>query len=45
VVALGGLARALGLALAGVPPLPHVLALGMELGVTPALWLWWRATR
>lgn len=36
---LGGLARALGLAMEGVPPWPHVLALGMELAVVPALWL------
>lgn len=36
---LGGLARALGLGLEGMPPLPHLLALGMELGVVPALWL------
>lgn len=45
VVALGGLARLFGLLVAGPPPWPHLLALGMELGVTPALWLWWRATR
>ena len=44
IVVLGGLARLLGLVLDGPPPLPHLLALGMELGVTPALWLWWRAT-
>lgn len=42
---LGGWARALGLALEGVPPLPHVLALGMELGVVPGLWIWFRLTR
>jgi len=36
---IGGLARALGVALEGLPPLPHVLALVMELGVVPALWL------
>lgn len=42
IVVLGGLARLLGLVLAGSPPLPHLLALGMELGVTPALWLWVR---
>lgn len=35
---LGGAARALGLAIEGVPPWPHLLALGMELGVVPALW-------
>lgn len=45
VVAVGGLARLLGLALAGTPPLPHLLALGMELGVVPLLWLWWRRAR
>jgi hypothetical protein len=37
-VMLGGLARLFGLALDGVPPWPHVAALGMELGVVPALW-------
>lgn len=42
VVTLGGLARLAGLVLAGVPPLPHLLALGMELGVVPLLWLWAR---
>jgi len=36
-VAVGGLARLLGLAVEGVPPWPHVAALGMELGVVPAL--------
>lgn len=41
-VALGGLARLGGLAAGETPPLPHLLALGMELGVTPALWLWSR---
>lgn len=35
---LGGSARALGLLAEGTPPLPHLLALGMELGVVPALW-------
>jgi hypothetical protein len=45
IVALGGLARLGGLAAEGTPPLPHLLALVMELGVTPGLWLWWRATR
>ena len=44
-VALGGAARLLGLVLEGVPPWPHVLALGMELGVVPGLWLWARAAR
>ena len=42
IVALGGLARLLGLALAPLPPWPHLLGLGMELGVTPALWAWSR---
>ena len=41
-VVLGGLARLLGLAVDGAPPWPHVAALGMELGVVPALWLWSR---
>lgn len=41
-VVLGGLARLGGLVAEGTPPLPHLLALGMELGVTPALWLWSR---
>jgi len=45
VVVLGGLARAGGLVAEGVPPLPHLLALAMELGVTPALGLWWWARR
>jgi hypothetical protein len=45
IVAVGGLARLGGLALHGVPPLPHLLALVMELGVTPGLWLWWRFSR
>lgn len=45
VVTLGGLARLAGLALEGIPPLPHVLALAMELGVVPALWLWSRRMR
>ncbi len=41
-VVAGGLARLLGLALDGAPPWPHVAALGMELGVVPALWVWSR---
>jgi hypothetical protein len=41
-VAVGGVARLGGVAAEGLPPLPHLLALGMELGVTPALWLWSR---
>ena len=43
VVVVGGAARLLGLALGPLPPWPHLLALGMELLVTPALWLAWRA--
>ncbi len=39
VVVVGGVARLAGLA-QGLPPLPHLLALVMELGVTPALWAW-----
>lgn len=39
---LGGLGRALGLVLEGLPPWPHLLALGMELGVVPGLWFWAR---
>jgi hypothetical protein len=42
IVVTGGLARLLGLALAGTPPAPHLVALVMELGVVPALWLWRR---
>ncbi len=38
-VAIGGLARLAGLA-HGLPPWPHLLALVMELCVTPALWAW-----
>lgn len=45
VVAIGGLARLLGVFTHGVPPTPHLLALVMELVITPALWLWWNATR
>jgi hypothetical protein len=45
IVALGGVARLAGLALHGVPPLPHLLALVMELVITPGLWLWWRLSR
>lgn len=45
IVALGGLARLAGVLGHGRPPAPHLLALGMELLVTPGLWLWWRATR
>jgi hypothetical protein len=38
-VVIGGLARLGGLLAEGVPPLPHVLALVMELVVVPALLL------
>ena len=41
-VVLGGLARAFTAARLGVWTLPVVLPLVMELGVTPALWLWQR---
>lgn len=41
-VVVGGIARLLGAALAGPPPWPHLLALAMELLVTPALVLWRR---
>ena len=40
VVGLGGLARLLGLALAGVPSLTMLAALALELVVTPLLCLW-----
>jgi hypothetical protein len=43
VVVLGGLGRLLGLALGPPPPWPHLFGMGMELVVTPALWLWARA--
>ncbi len=42
IVFLGGLARALAAARLGAWGLPVVLPLIMELGVTPALWLWQR---
>lgn len=45
IVVLGGLGRLLGLAVDGAPPLPHLLALGMELGVTPLLWALAHAAR
>lgn len=38
-VALGGLARLGGMLADGAPPWPHLLALAMELGVVPALWV------
>ncbi len=44
-VVFGGAARLLGIAMAERPPWPQMLVLGMELGVTPALWLWWRSRR
>jgi hypothetical protein len=40
VVALGGLARLLGLALTGLPAFLMLAALGVELVVTPLLCLW-----
>jgi hypothetical protein len=40
VVALGGLARLLGLALTGLPSLTMMAALAVELAVTPLLCLW-----
>ncbi|GEO41599.1 hypothetical protein SAE02_57470 [Skermanella aerolata] len=39
-VVCGGLARALSMAVHGVPSLPHLAGLGMELGVMPALLIW-----
>ncbi|MCQ8240850.1 DUF4345 domain-containing protein [Rhizosaccharibacter radicis] len=41
-VVVGGLGRLGGVALAGPPPGPMLFGLVMELGVTPALWLWRR---
>ena len=41
-VVLGGLARALAAFRLGAWSLTVTLPLGMELGVTPALWLWQR---
>ena len=40
IVAVGGLGRLGGFAVAGLPPKPMLFALVMELGVTPALCLW-----
>jgi Domain of unknown function (DUF4345) len=40
IIVLGGLARLLGLWITGIPSLFMLLALGMELVVTPALCLW-----
>ena len=43
VVAIGGLGRLLGLYAIGVPSVPMVAALGMELAIAPLLCLWqWR---
>jgi hypothetical protein len=42
-VVLGGLVRLAGVVAEGAPPWPHQLALLMELGVVPALWLALRA--
>lgn len=41
IVVFGGLGRLVGLAVVGVPPLPMLLALAMELAVTPLL-CWWQ---
>ncbi|HYF56847.1 MAG TPA: DUF4345 domain-containing protein [Salinarimonas sp.] len=40
IVVIGGLGRALGYAVIGAPGLPMILALAMELAVTPLLCLW-----
>jgi hypothetical protein len=40
IVVVGGLGRLLSLALGGAPDAASFFALGMELGVTPALALW-----
>jgi len=46
VVVCGGFARLLSLVVAGAPSLPHLLGLGVELAVVPALMLWqWRCYR
>lgn len=46
IVVVGGLGRAIGIELAGAPPLPMLLALCMELGVTPMLCFWqWLVSR
>ena len=42
VVVIGGLARLAALLVHGGPGTAHVLALGMELGVVPLLFLWQR---
>lgn len=41
IVVIGGLARAYGLGVSGVPSTAMMLALGMELAVTPGL-CWWQ---
>lgn len=40
IVVVGGLSRLLGLGLTGLPSFPMILALGMELAVTPLICLW-----
>ncbi|MBV9784615.1 MAG: DUF4345 domain-containing protein [Acidisphaera sp.] len=45
VVVLGGLARLSGVFAQGLPSLPMLGGLGMELAVTPALWWWQRRLR
>ena len=40
IVVIGGLARLASLFARGIPGIEHQLALGMELGVVPALMLW-----
>ena len=41
-VVVGGAARLVALASGHIPSAPHLLALGMELGIVPLLWLWQR---
>lgn len=41
-VAIGGLARLYGVLVDGWPEPTMIFALGMELGVTPLVWLWQR---
>ena len=41
-VVAGGLARLYALIIGGLPAMPHVLALGMELAVVPLLFAWQR---
>ena len=40
IVAIGGLARLISLAVNGKPGIEHQLALSMELGVVPVLTIW-----